>query len=171
MGSCPPGDRRPHISLHKRLCTQWIVLARWLHCIPANTKHLYDICTMLGQRRRRWADAVQKLYECFLWHLYDICTMSAQRRRRWADVVQSSYRSFVIARILLSIFSEKSARYIVPFRFFWESISLGAMPSSIRASKTPSKHGARTNWYLTLTVWGSTLVVRIWRLQTSDADD
>ena len=26
---------------------------------PANTKHLYNICTMLDRRRRRWADVVQ----------------------------------------------------------------------------------------------------------------
>ena len=32
--------------------------------IPANTKHLYDICTMLDQRRRRWASVVQMLYKC-----------------------------------------------------------------------------------------------------------
>ena len=28
---------------------------------PVNTKHLYSICTMLDQRRRRWADVVQML--------------------------------------------------------------------------------------------------------------
>ena len=34
---------------------------------PANIKHLYIICTMLDQRRRRWADVVQNfmLYKCF----------------------------------------------------------------------------------------------------------
>ena len=32
---------------------------------PVNTKHLYNICTMLNQRRRRWADVVQMLYKCF----------------------------------------------------------------------------------------------------------
>ena len=26
-------------------------------------KHLHNICTMLDQRRRRWADAVQMLYK------------------------------------------------------------------------------------------------------------
>ena len=35
----------------------------WLH--PVNTKHLYNICTMLGQRQRRWADVVQMLNTCF----------------------------------------------------------------------------------------------------------
>ena len=34
--------------------------------IPENTKHLYNICTMLGQRRRRWANIVQMLYKCFV---------------------------------------------------------------------------------------------------------
>ena len=33
---------------------------------PANTKHLYNICTMLDQRQRRWADVVQMLYKCFV---------------------------------------------------------------------------------------------------------
>ena len=31
----------------------------------ANTEHLYNICTMLAQRRRRWANVVQMLYKCF----------------------------------------------------------------------------------------------------------
>ena len=30
---------------------------------PANTKHLYIIYTMLGQRRRRWADVVLALQD------------------------------------------------------------------------------------------------------------
>ena len=35
------------------------------HLSPVNTKHLYNICTMLDQCRRRWDDAVQMLYKCF----------------------------------------------------------------------------------------------------------
>ena len=34
--------------------------------LPANAKHLYKICTMLEQRRRRWSDVVQMLYKCFV---------------------------------------------------------------------------------------------------------
>ena len=34
--------------------------------IPVNTNHLYNICTMLDQRRRCWADIVQMLYKCFV---------------------------------------------------------------------------------------------------------
>ena len=45
-----------------------IVLMSWqineVH--PANTKHLYDVFTMLDQRRRRWAGVVQMLYKCFV---------------------------------------------------------------------------------------------------------
>ena len=33
---------------------------------PVNAKHLYNICTMLDQRRRRWADVVQMLYKYFV---------------------------------------------------------------------------------------------------------
>ena len=33
---------------------------------PVNTKHLCNICTMLDQRRRRWAEVVQMLHKCFV---------------------------------------------------------------------------------------------------------
>ena len=32
----------------------------------ANTKHLHDICAMLDQQRRRWADVVQMLCKGFV---------------------------------------------------------------------------------------------------------
>ena len=31
---------------------------------PVNTKQLYNICTMLDQSRKRWADVVHMLYKC-----------------------------------------------------------------------------------------------------------
>ena len=34
--------------------------------IPANTKHLYNICTTSAQRLQRWANIVQMLYKCFV---------------------------------------------------------------------------------------------------------
>ena len=34
--------------------------------IPANTKHLYNICTASAQRLRRWSNIVQMLYKCFV---------------------------------------------------------------------------------------------------------
>ena len=37
-----------------------------VRCISQQTKHLYNICTMLAQRLRRWADIVQMLYKCFV---------------------------------------------------------------------------------------------------------
>ena len=33
---------------------------------PVNTNYLYNICTMLAQRQRRWADVVQMFYKCFV---------------------------------------------------------------------------------------------------------
>ena len=33
---------------------------------PANTKHLYNICTMLEHLIRRWSNIVQMLYKCFV---------------------------------------------------------------------------------------------------------
>ena len=43
-----------------------ILLIIGLHDIPVNTTHLYNFCTMLCQRRKRWADVVQMLHKCFL---------------------------------------------------------------------------------------------------------
>ena len=34
--------------------------------LPANTTHLYNICTMLDQRQRPWADVVKMLYKCLV---------------------------------------------------------------------------------------------------------
>ena len=34
--------------------------------LPVNTKHLYNICTMLDQNRIFWADVVQMLHKCFV---------------------------------------------------------------------------------------------------------
>ena len=39
---------------------------QWRDNIPANKKQKHNICTMLDQRRRRWADVVQILYKCFV---------------------------------------------------------------------------------------------------------
>ena len=55
-----------------------LVYAGLLLC-PVNTKHLYNFCTMLDQRRRRWADVVQMLCKCLVftgWRLTDfhLCT-------------------------------------------------------------------------------------------------
>ena len=36
-----------------------------LFTVPADTKHLYNICTTSAQRLRRWPNVVQMLYKCF----------------------------------------------------------------------------------------------------------
>ena len=33
--------------------------------IPANTKHLHNICKTSAERIRRWSNIVQMLYKCF----------------------------------------------------------------------------------------------------------
>ena len=50
--------RNIHLALGERVC--------WLGCNPANTKHLYNICTTSVQHRRRWANIVQVLYKSFV---------------------------------------------------------------------------------------------------------
>ena len=57
------GERVVFAGLHKCNVIKAEVI---LIMIPANTIHLYYICTMLVQRRRRWADVVQMLYKCFV---------------------------------------------------------------------------------------------------------
>ena len=42
---------------------------------PVSTKHLFNICTMLDQRRRRWFDVVQMLYKWVHRH-YQYITLS-----------------------------------------------------------------------------------------------
>ena len=34
--------------------------------VPANTKHLHNICTTSAQRLRRWTNIIQMLYICFV---------------------------------------------------------------------------------------------------------
>ena len=50
---------------------------------PVHTKHLYNICTMLGQRRRRWTDVVQMLYKCFVFSEHMIWTLMRSRSPAW----------------------------------------------------------------------------------------
>ena len=55
------GDRPRRVGLLSARFLEIRRSSRWPGGITANAKHLYDICTMLDQRRRRWADV------CLLW--------------------------------------------------------------------------------------------------------
>ena len=57
----PDAARHPvrPVETHLTHCTDCIV-------IPVNTKHLYNICTTLAQRLRRWTNIVQMLYKYFV---------------------------------------------------------------------------------------------------------
>ena len=51
-------------SCFQLLCGILFVFCNDLH--PANTKHMYSICTTSAQRLRRWPNIVQMLYTCFV---------------------------------------------------------------------------------------------------------
>ena len=66
---------------------------------PANTRHLYNICTTSAQRLRCWSNIVQMLYKCFVFtRLTKIVLLKImmgggggeklrQRQRRRANIV------------------------------------------------------------------------------------
>ena len=59
-----------------KIITTLCIISYYIN-ISVNTKHLENTCTMLDQRRRRWADVVQMLYKCFVFggmaSIYVIC--------------------------------------------------------------------------------------------------
>ena len=46
--------------------------------MTANTTYLYNICTVLDQRRRRWDDIVQMLYKWFVFAAMGLI---------WSDII------------------------------------------------------------------------------------
>ena len=89
-----------HAHVHKMMNTRGLLafLTRWWHgnsswlwsvkaYTPGNTKYLYNICTLLVQRRRRWAGVVQMLYKCLaLKPTGTCCPMLAHLYTSVADV-------------------------------------------------------------------------------------
>ena len=67
-------------ALNEHWINIWCLLG--INDSPANTQHLYNICTMLDQRRRRWADVVQKLYNCFVFAGSEINSQGQGQRKR-----------------------------------------------------------------------------------------
>ena len=53
---------------------------------PVSTNHFYNTCTMLDQCRRRWADAVQMLYKCFVF-----AYLALEHYRRRCPKINSAY--------------------------------------------------------------------------------
>ena len=58
--------------------TPFSLVLRWTN-IPVNRKHLYNICTMLDQRRRRWAVVVHMLCKSFVFVGIGLGMMAALR--------------------------------------------------------------------------------------------
>ena len=50
--------------------TRLFLMCSYILTIPANTKHLYSICTPSAQRLQRWSNIVQMLYKCLLGREY-----------------------------------------------------------------------------------------------------
>ena len=59
--------------------------------ILVNTKHLYNICTKLDQRQRRWSNIVQMLFKCFVFAGVPHSVFSVNHLRDTKDV----HRSFI----------------------------------------------------------------------------
>ena len=51
-------------------------------CIPTNTKHLYNICTMLDQRLRRSSNIVQMSYKCVVFAGMWLSVAACRRQMR-----------------------------------------------------------------------------------------
>ena len=67
-------------ALNEHWINIWCLLG--MNNFPANTQHLYKICTKLDQRRRRWADVVQMLYSCFVFAGSEINSQGQGQRKR-----------------------------------------------------------------------------------------
>ena len=76
--------RRSHTSLADVSVSQ-------IAAVSVNAKHLYDICTMSDQRRRRWADVVQIPYKCFVFAGMD----SILRHTKYTHSVSEHGRCFL----------------------------------------------------------------------------
>ena len=57
---------------------------------------LYNICIMLDQRRRRWADVVQMLYKCFVFAGTAVTLVCKAKRQYLPNCKVSKYFFFWI---------------------------------------------------------------------------
>ena len=77
--------------------------------ITVNTNHLYNICTILGQRRIRWANIVQMLYKCFVFTgMYPVCFIY---ERTWVVKLDIKPKCIVIT-IIHYCFDKPTSRYL-----------------------------------------------------------
>ena len=84
--SAGPAGRQGHL-VARAATTPRNRLERWgaSKDNTANTKHLYNIDTMLVQRLRRLTDVVLMLYKCFVFaYCNNVVSMLSQRSRLWS---------------------------------------------------------------------------------------
>ena len=115
---------------------------------PANTKHLYNICTMLYQRRRRWADVVQMLYKRFVfsgrvhWHAGS-ATLTQQGGLDWSsplNLIQNpTYGHFIKLTLHWANLDPRPALFhlFVLFSLFQEHYSFSCLLFLLTVSFAP----------------------------------
>ena len=84
---------------------------------PANTKHLYTICTKSAQRLRRWSNIVQMLYKCFVFTGQWPCRgHSPSQRERFTSMGRCGKRGgeddidHIVIRTVPSLITNKNRR-------------------------------------------------------------
>ena len=81
-----------------------------------NTKHLYNICSRLDKRQRRWADVVQMLYKCFVFagqglvELYYIGAQYADSSQNRINILQA--RNLTLGSLMADTFKMAAIRLI-----------------------------------------------------------
>ena len=100
----------------------------------ANTKHLYNICTMLGQRRRRWADVVQNICITFV---RNICITFVQRWANVEDVGPTLYKWYTNVLCLLGIDT------IVVLHYCWAGDQIHTQCLPISSPNLPLKSSSK----------------------------
>ena len=93
----------------------WRILLAMSASCPVNTNHLYNICTMQDQRRRRWAGVVQMLYKimfCVCWG----CVVRAGRNAISLLYIIESNGAFMCFKLYRGAGGQcwASTRYVFP---------------------------------------------------------
>ena len=136
LGSCGEFDHgTPRILKRKVRGFCFHEILGTLKYFPVNTKHLYNMCTISAQCRRRWADVVQLLHTCVvLARVLGMLHPWSWKYLSWTTVAISggSYR-FFMWNGLQQIYKAK-----VKWRLTWNKSSHRSLPLHYTKAKTIS---------------------------------
>ena len=90
---------------------------------PVNAKHLYDICTMSGQRRRRWCDIVQMLYKCYSFHCTNVIQMFCVCWDAVSNTATRTQRQIPLSQYTQTICITFCTNIIQMFCVCWDAVS------------------------------------------------